>query len=244
MEQVPFYWGSQAIGAILASIVMRVVYGNEANLAANAVVDGFSLLDGFLIELVATAIFVFVMIAVATDDRTPAAAVGIAIGFALTAVLMLAGPVTGGSVNPARSLAPALVSGTFDDLWVFLTAPFIGGAIGALLYEFLRGPEGAIAIQRALTQRREAGDPGAGRRPAQRRQPAPVDAQQPAPRQRRPAPQQRPVYEEEVLVEEDFYDEPLPPARPAPRPPQQPQQRPPTDPNAPQRPQQRRRPPQ
>jgi len=243
MEKVPFYWVSQVLGALVAAVVLRIVYGGDGNLASTVVTEGFSTLDGFIIELVATAIFVFVITAAATDDRTPAAAVGIAIGFALFVAALFSGPITGGSLNPARSLGPAIVSGTFTDLWIYLTAPFIGGAIGAVAYEFTRGGEGAIALQRAITQRHRD-DPAPGRRPAQRRAPQPVDAEQPAPRQRRPQQAQRPPAYEEDLAPEEYFEEPLPPQRPAQRPPQQ---RPQYDPNAPQpqqRPQQRRRPPQ
>jgi MIP family channel proteins len=142
MAQVPYYIGSQIVGAILASLFLRLVHGNLNGLGATSVVDGYSLLDGFLLELVGAAILVFVVCAVATDKRVQPAVVGLAIGATLLFIELVAGPITGGSVNPARSLGPALASWSFSDIWIYLTAPFIGGAIGAVGYEFIRGPEG------------------------------------------------------------------------------------------------------
>jgi MIP family channel proteins len=237
MVQVPYYVGAQVVGAILASLVLRVIHGNVLNLGSTSVAESYSSLDGFLLELVATAIFLFVIVAVATDKRVPAAAVGLAIGGTLLMIEIVAGPVTGGSVNPARSLAPNIASGSFTDLWIYLTAPFIGAVIGAVAYEFVRGPEGWAEDR----PEPEQAPPAEQRRPrqSQRRQPAPVDADpnlRPS-QQRRPP--QRPAYEREVPPP-TLYDDELPP----PQPPQRSsQQRPPVDPNAPQRPQ-RRRPPQ
>lgn len=242
VAQVPWYIGAQVVGALLASILLRLLYGDEGGLGATAVADGYSALDGFVLELVATAIFVFVIVAVATDKRVPPAAVGLAIGGTLLMVQSLAGPVSGGSVNPARSLAPDIAAWTFTDLWIYLTAPFIGAVIGAVAYEFIRGPEGFAEDRPGPEQNQPAGEQRRSRA-GQRRAQAPVDVdvdQAPPPRQRR----QRPPAFEAELPPPTLYDEDeLPPVRAERRPPQQ--QRPPVDPDAPQRPpQQRRRPPQ
>lgn len=137
MAQLPVYVVAQIIGAILASGLVRTVYGNETGLGATSVADGFSIWRGFLLEMVLAAVLLFVIRAVATDKRAPAAVAGLAIGGALLVMQVIAGPVTGASFNPARSIGPALVSGNFTDLWVYLVAPFIGGALGALLYDVL-----------------------------------------------------------------------------------------------------------
>lgn len=241
MAQVPHYIGSQVIGALLASLFLRLIYGNQGGLGRTAVSEVISLLDGFLLELVATAIFVFIFLAVATDKRVPAAAVGLAVGGTLLMIQILIGQVTGASVNPARSLAPAIASWSFADLWIYLTAPFIGAVIGAVGYEFIRGPEG-WAEDRPSREQAPAAEQRRTRPSQQRRAPAPAEAE-PAPRpsqQRRPA--QRPAYDPELASSALYDEDELPPARPAQRP------APPrsaADPGVPQRPpQQRRRPPQ
>jgi glycerol uptake facilitator-like aquaporin len=82
-----------------------------------------------------------VIMAVATDTRAVGEAAAIAIGATVGLDAMFGGPVSGASMNPARSLGPALVSGDLHALWIYLTAPFLGAALGALAYQFLRGEE-------------------------------------------------------------------------------------------------------
>lgn len=138
MAYVPYYWTSQLIGALVASLLVRLIFGNVAGLGATRVFEGFSVVDGFVLELILAAILVFVIQALSTDEGSPNAGSGLAIGGALLVIQLVGGPVSGGSVNPARSLAPSLVSGSFDDLWIYLTAPFIGAIIGSIAYEFVR----------------------------------------------------------------------------------------------------------
>lgn len=164
MFQVPYYWAAQVIGALLASLVLRLLYGNLENLGATQIGDGYSMIDGFVLELVMTAIFVFVIHAVATDERSPAAATGLAIGGTLLVIQVAAGEVSGGSVNPARSLAPAIVSGTYDDLWIYLIAPFIGAILGAIAYEFIGGADATqISTQVGTTTEPHRGERRGGR---------------------------------------------------------------------------------
>ena len=134
--EVPHYFGAQIVGAVAAAGVLRLIFGNEATLGST--VPSGSASDAFFIELVATAIFVFVISGVATDKRAAGGVAPLAIGGAILILALAAGPISGGSVNPARSFGPALVSGTWDDFWVYVTAPFIGGIIGALAYNFIQ----------------------------------------------------------------------------------------------------------
>jgi len=242
MPHVPWYIGAQVVGALLASLLLRLVYGDQSDFGVTQVNQAISGLDGFVLELVATAIFVFLFVAVATDKRVPPAAVGLAIGSALLAVMVVTGPVTGGSVNPARSLGSAIAAWSFADLWIYLTAPFIGAVIGAVVYEFIRGPEGWAEDRPGPEQNVPAGDQRRSRAAPQRRAQAPVDTDPGLrPQQRRPL--QRPTYEPDLPAPTLYDEDDLPPVRVERRPPSQP--RPQYDPNAPQRPpQQRRRPPQ
>lgn len=229
MAQVPYFIGSQIVGAILASLFLRLVHGNLNGLGATSVVEGYSLLNGFLLEMVCAAILVFVVCAVATDKRVQPAVVGLAIGATLLFIELVAGPITGGSVNPARSIGPAIASWSFSDIWIYLTAPFIGGAIGAVGYEFIRGPEGWAEDRPAPEgpppgegrPRRQQAAPQGARRPAQ----APVPEADPNAGRPRRQSQRPPAYEfvEEEFVETSAFEEdPLPPsgrrpARQAPR---------------------------
>ena len=88
-----------------------------------------------MVEILIAFILVFVVISVATDDRVPAGVAPLAVGFALACGVLIAGPVTGGSVNPARTLGPALVAGHFDAVWVCIVSPIAGGVLAALLYD-------------------------------------------------------------------------------------------------------------
>jgi glycerol uptake facilitator-like aquaporin len=94
-------------------------------------------------EVVLTAFLMFVITAVATDTRAAGAAAAIAIGGTVGLDALFAGPITGASMNPARSFGPALVSGTWHDLWIYLVAPVVGAAIGVFVYAVVRGTSGS-----------------------------------------------------------------------------------------------------
>jgi aquaporin NIP len=87
-----------------------------------------------------TAILMFVIMAVATDTRAVGQAAALAIGGTIALDALFGGPLTGASMNPARSLGPAIVAGDFDSLWLYIVGPIVGAALGALLYQALRGP--------------------------------------------------------------------------------------------------------
>ena len=87
------------------------------------------------------AIMVFVILAVATDTRAVGEAAALAIGGTIGLDAMFGGPVTGASMNPMRSLGPALVSGDLHALWLYLLAPILGASLGGLAYQFVRGEQ-------------------------------------------------------------------------------------------------------
>ncbi|MGC4192298.1 MAG: MIP family channel protein [Thermomicrobiales bacterium] len=136
MTEVVPYWVAQLVGSLIAAGVLRLTFGNVANLGTAAPTD--TVMKAFVVEVAMTAVLVFTIYGAATDKRAPAAAAGLAIGGALLLNILVAGPISGGSVNPARSLGPAIISGHLSDIWIYLTAPFIGGLIAAFAFEAIR----------------------------------------------------------------------------------------------------------
>jgi aquaporin NIP len=131
------YVAAQVAGAILGALLLLALWPDKpADLGAVTPTVGVG--AAFSYELVLTALLMFVITAVATDTRAVGTAAAIAVGGAVALGVMVGGPVTGGSMNPARSLGPALASGTWTDLWVYLTAPVLGATIGVLAYRIVR----------------------------------------------------------------------------------------------------------
>jgi aquaporin NIP len=131
------YWGAQLTGALVAAAVLRGSLGNIADVGATF--PSGSDWQSFLWEIVLTAILMFVIMAVATDTRAVGEAAAIAVGGTIGLDAMFGGPISGASMNPMRSAGPAIVAGNLHSLWVYLVAPPIGAAIGALAYQFIRG---------------------------------------------------------------------------------------------------------
>ena len=125
-RRVAVYWPAQA-GALAAALVLRGSLGNVAQVGATlpSGSDG----QAFLWESVLTFFLMFVIVAVATDTRAVGEAAAIAIGGTVGLDALFGGPITGASMNPARSIAPALVSGTLHDLWIYVAAPAIGATM-------------------------------------------------------------------------------------------------------------------
>jgi MIP family channel proteins len=133
------YWAAQLLGAICAAALLRASLGNVARVGAT--LPSGSQGQAFLWELVMSAFLMFVILAVATDTRAVGEAAAIAIGGTIGLDAMFGGPITGASMNPIRSFAPALVSGDLHALWVYVTAPVVGASLGGLAYQFVRGEQ-------------------------------------------------------------------------------------------------------
>jgi MIP family channel proteins len=131
------YWSAQVLGALAAAAILRGSLGNVADVGAT--LPSGSQGQSFLWELVMSFFLMFVIIAVATDTRAVGEAAAIAIGGTVGLDAMFGGPISGASMNPARSVGPALVSGNLHALWLYIAAPLAGAAIGALTYQFVRG---------------------------------------------------------------------------------------------------------
>ena len=130
------YWAAQLSGALIAAAILRGSLGNRAHLGAT--LPAGSQAQAFLWEAVLTFFLMFVIMSVATDTRAVGEAAAIAIGGTVGLDAMFGGPVTGASMNPARSLGPALVSGDLHALWLYIVAPLVGAAVGAIAYQFVR----------------------------------------------------------------------------------------------------------
>jgi aquaporin NIP len=114
--QVPVYWAAQLAGALLAAVFLRLLFGNAANLGST--IPAGSSGQSFALELALTFFLMFVIISVATDVRAVGQAAAIAIGGTIGLEAMFGGPVSGASMNPARSLGPAVVSRTWESQWL------------------------------------------------------------------------------------------------------------------------------
>ncbi|HEY1313638.1 MAG TPA: aquaporin Z [Steroidobacteraceae bacterium] len=142
------YWVVQVLGGIAAAwVLLFIAAGNGTDplaggLAANGFADhspgNYSMVSGFVCEVVMTAIFLFVIMG-ATDKKAPVGFAPLAIGLTLTLIHLISIPVTNTSVNPARSTGPAVfVQGwALEQLWLFWAAPLLGGALGAGIYRFV-----------------------------------------------------------------------------------------------------------
>jgi MIP family channel proteins len=130
------YWAAQVSGALIAAAILRGSLGSRAHVGAT--LPAGSQGQAFLWEVVLTFFLMFVIMSVATDTRAVGEAAAIAIGGTVGLDAMFGGPVTGASMNPARSLGPALVSGDVHALWLYIAAPLLGAAIGGVAYQLLR----------------------------------------------------------------------------------------------------------
>ncbi len=131
------YWCAQLVGALAAAALLRGSLGNIADVGAT--LPAGSRGQSFLWELVMSAFLMFVIMAVATDTRAVGETAAIAIGGTIGLDAMFGGPISGASMNPMRSLGPALVSGDLHALWLYVVAPVVGTSLGALAYQFVRG---------------------------------------------------------------------------------------------------------
>jgi len=134
------YWTAQLAGAIAAALLLRASLGNIADVGATQ--PSGSQAQSFLWELVMTAFLMFVILAVATDTRAVGEAAAVAIGGTIALDAIFGGPISGASMNPMRSFGPAVASGNFHAIWLYILAPLAGASIGALAYQFVRGETG------------------------------------------------------------------------------------------------------
>lgn len=123
-KEVPGYVLAQLIGAFLASGILLYLFPESETLGAT--LPGLSAMKVFIFEIILTFFLMVVIINVSTGSKEIGVVAGIAIGSIVLLEAMFAGPITGASMNPARSIAPAVVSGNLADLWIYIFAPIIG----------------------------------------------------------------------------------------------------------------------
>jgi MIP family channel proteins len=137
--QIAPYIGSQLVGAFAASGVLRVLFPNHGNLGST--LPAGSAMQSFVLELILTFLLMFVILNVSTGAKEKGITAGIAVGAVIALEAMFAGKICGASMNPARSLAPAVVSSALQHLWIYLTAPFLGAALAVFACRGCQQPE-------------------------------------------------------------------------------------------------------
>lgn len=142
------YISAQLLGAIAAALLLLAVWPSQPA-ALGTTLPSVGAGSALVYEAVLSAFLMFTIIAVATDTRAVGASAAIAIGGAVGLDALFGGPITGASMNPARSIGPAIVSGELHDLWIYIAAPTAGAALGALAYQLVRGTSDAPVAEKA-----------------------------------------------------------------------------------------------
>jgi MIP family channel proteins len=124
------YLAAQCLGAVLASLTLRLLFPDNDTLGAT--LPRGSAVQSFVLEAILTFLLMFVILSVSTGAKEKGVMAGVAVGSVIALEALFAGPICGASMNPARSLAPAVVSLHVESLWIYLTAPVLGAAAGVL----------------------------------------------------------------------------------------------------------------
>jgi aquaporin Z len=132
------YFACQTAGALLASLTLRALFPASATLGATLPTG--SAAQSFVLEAILTFLLMFVILSVSAGAKEKGLLAGVAVGSVIALEALFAGPICGASMNPARSLAPALVSLHLDSLWLYLTAPVLGALTGVLACRCVQEP--------------------------------------------------------------------------------------------------------
>lgn len=135
-KRVAGYIISQILGAIIASTIHFTIWSGEHKFGMT--IPTISLTGTMLVEFIMSFVLMFVIMSVATDSRAVGELAGIAIGATVGLCAFVGGPLTNASMNPARSIGPAVLAGEYSNLWVYLLIPILGAAVGAITYEWIR----------------------------------------------------------------------------------------------------------
>jgi glycerol uptake facilitator protein len=161
-----WYIVAQLLGAFAgAALTFVILSGNEPaklGLGAVSVNANAGNVIGLAAEIIGTAILVFTVFGAAVDGRAPSGFAGIIIGFIVYGVIILVGPITGAALNPARQIGPEILGGLigatthYDQLWVYIAGPILGGLVGAFLYEYVGHHQTAAVPGAAVAERAHA----------------------------------------------------------------------------------------
>lgn len=150
-QRIAPYLASQAVGAFAASGALRILFPTHKTLGATLPAGSVS--QSFLLEFILTFLLMFVILNVSTGAKEKGITAGIAVGSVIALEAMFAGPISGASMNPIRSLAPAVVSGNMHHLWIYLTAPVAGAAFAVLACRGCQTPDCCPGPNTLLTSR-------------------------------------------------------------------------------------------
>ena len=135
-KEVLPYIGSQIAGAFLATLILKFLFPMNHNLGATLPTG--SQMQSFILEVILTFLLMLVILNVSQGSKETGLFAGIAIGGTVLLEAMFAGPICGASMNPARSLSPAIVSGNIADIWIYITAPILGAILATLTWKALK----------------------------------------------------------------------------------------------------------
>lgn len=153
-RQLVAYWIAQFLGALAA--IGLLVLTLPSGQTFGATVPSVPVVSALVWEVVLTFFLMLVIVSVATDHRAVGVMAGAAIGGAVALAAFVGGPVTGASMNPARSLAPAIAEGRLGDLWIYFVGPAIGAVAAAFLYNAIRCQGVTVVTDQATSDRRES----------------------------------------------------------------------------------------
>ncbi|MBK5118031.1 MAG: aquaporin [Thermoleophilia bacterium] len=143
------YIGAQLLGALAGALALLAIWPSQPG-RLGVTLPSVGVGSALVYEVIMTAFLMFVIIAVATDTRAVGSAAALAIGGTVALDATFGGPVTGASMNPARSIGPALATGDLSDLWIYIAGPLIGAALGAMAYQLIRGERAAATAETPL----------------------------------------------------------------------------------------------
>ncbi len=133
------YIAAQCGGALFASLVLRMLFPLDKALGATH--PSSAALQSFVFEVILTLILMFVILSVSQGAKEKGITAGLVVGAVIGLEALFAGPISGASMNPARSLGPAIVSGQLQHLWIYLLAPTLGALLGVAAFGIVRAPE-------------------------------------------------------------------------------------------------------
>ncbi|KAI5340983.1 hypothetical protein L3X38_020257 [Prunus dulcis] len=147
-KQVPIYWVAQLAGSISASFTLSVLLHPIKHVGTTS--PSGSDFQALIAEIVMTFSMMFIASAVATDTKATGELAGVAVGSAVCITSIFAGPISGGSMNPARTIGPAIASTYYKGIWVYVVGPVIGTLLGSWSYNFIRSDNGQVPCKDPL----------------------------------------------------------------------------------------------